>query len=428
MPQRSLALLLVLLSPLARGEWRFSGSAGAYHQQLGVEHSTASQNQRTGVEAQLRLDRRFESQWSFRSDLLVRSDFQARDSVEFFQPVPRQLYVQKRHSTLTFRIGLQTLQLDGPDVVNPADVIHARNWVDPLAPLLLGSAGISLSRELRSWQVELFYVPRQTPPVLPGEHSPWLPRRNRLPLETQDTTIRIPENVRYQYLGATELNGALDHNIAFKLQRKTDSLETQLVYFNGLAQSPFLTTQVTGTLTSINPTVIDVTSPVQLRPLYYRHQALAATFNLPFESWAIRGGLNWLGPIGTDPRVPRETTLLVVGAEKSVETSLGLITGVLDYARQRRQDEDQISFLRSVLEEALILGARVPWGEETSVFVGGIYDLVGNSSLGSLSITHRLNSRWSLEAQARFLQGPRDTLLGLYERHDSTTLKLLRFW
>lgn len=421
-------LLLSFCSLAAASEWKFSGSAGPYINQLGIESSTVTQSQKTGLYSELKLENKINSNWRFKSDTIIRTDFVARDSVEFFQWIPKNLYLQNKRGSLIFKAGFQTLAVDGPDVVNPADVIHAKNWIDPTSPLTMSSAGLSVAQEIDEWNWELFYVPRQTPAVLPGEHSPWLPRKNRLPIESEDLEIRIPNNVRYQNLGATELNNALDNNVTLKVQRKSENLEAQVLYYNGLSQSPFLTTRVSGTLISVNPDVILVDSPVRLKPLYYRHQALAGTFVIPFESWALRGGMNWLKPEGSDDRVPKETTLIVAGLEKSVETPIGLVTGIADYVRQKRQDADQISFLRSVFEEAVTFGLRVPWGEETTFFGGGLYDLVGSSSLYKISASRRLSSAWSAEASGQFLQGPSDTLVGLYDRYDSYTVKMMYYW
>lgn len=418
----------VVWSRLAVAGWEVSGSAGPYLHDLSVPASTVTQSEKTGFELDLHLENKLSSRWKFRSDLFFRNDFVARDSVEKFQFVPGNFYLQSRNKNITFKAGLQTLSVDGPDLVNPADIVHSKNWLDPTSPLTTGSAGLSLAYESGDWNWEAFYVPVQTAPVLPGEHSPWLPRENRLPIESEDTEIRIPNNVEYKYLNPTELNDARNHNVIFKVQRKSENLESQLIYYNGLAQSPFLTTRITGTLISVNPDVIAVDSPVRLMPLYYRHHAVAGTFNIPFESWAIHGGFNWLSPQGSDSRIPEETSLFTAGFEKSFDTSLGFITVIADYVRQERQDEDQISFLRSIFEEALTYGARIPYGEETQFFAGGLYDLAGESSVYKLGFTHRISSGWTMEGSAQFLQGPKDTLIGLYDSYDSYTLGFRYNW
>ncbi len=420
--------MLFLLTTPALAQWKFSGNVAPYFQKIGIETTPVSPSEKGGLTANLALENKINSQVRFKSDTWMRSDFFARDARENFQFIPKNFYLQHKTKSLTTKVGFQTLQLDGPDLMNPADVIHGKNWVDPTSPVSMSSAGLSFSQEKSDWNWEVFYVPRQTPAVLPGAHSPWLPRKNRLPIESEDTEIRIPDNVEYQYLGAKTLNHALNHNITMKLQKKTDSFEGQFVYYNGLSHSPYLLTRVTGTLLSVNPDIIAVTSPVKLIPLYYRHHAVAGTFNIPMGSWAIHGGMNWLKPQGSDERIPDETTLGVIGIEKSFETDLGMITGIVDYVRQKRQDADQISFLRSIMEEAVTGGVRIPLGEETQIFAGGLYDLVGKSSLYKASVSHRMTSSLSVEAQGQMLQGPSKTLIGLYQNYDSYQLKLIWSW
>jgi hypothetical protein len=420
--------LLLMVAGKAFSQWKFSGQAGTYFNQLGIGSSTVTQSQRGGLIFDFKLDYKFESSWKFKFDSGIRTDIVARDSSEFFQLVPKNIYFQKKVNSLQLKFGLQTLSIDGPDIINPADLVNPKNWIDPTSPLTMGSPGLSISQEMDEWNWELFYIPRQTAPVLPGEHSPWLPRENRLPIESQNLIVEIPDNVRYQHLKPLEVNSARDNNFAFKIQRKSEHLEAQLLYYNGLSQTPFLTTQVQGTLLSMGPDVILVDSPVKLRPLYYRHQAVAGTFLLPFDSWAIRGGFNWMKPQGYDSRLPKETNMMVLGFEKNFEASMGIITGIFDFVKQQRMDANQISFLRSIFEEAVTGGVRVPLGEETTLFAGGLYDLIGHSSLFKFSVNHRLSNAWSLEGGGQFLQGPDDTMIGIYQRHDSFQFKLLYSW
>lgn len=420
--------LLLFGAGSASAQWKFSGQAGSYVNQLGIPSSTVTQSQKAGLTADFKLDYKFESPWKFKFDTGMRTDFVARDAVEFFQLIPRNIYFQRKYGSLQFKFGMQTLAVDGPDIINPADLVNPKNWIDPTSPVTMGSPGISMSQEIDEWNWELFYIPRQTTAVLPGEHSPWLPRENRLPIESENVTVQIPDNVRYQYLSPDEINNARDNNVSFKVQRKSENLEAQLLYYNGLSQTPFVTTQIQGTLLSVNPDVILVDSPVKLKPLYYRQQALAGTFMIPFDSWAIRGGFNWLKPQGKDTRLPKETNMMVLGFEKSFETSMGLVTGIFDYIKQERLDANQISFLRSIFEEAVAGGVRIPFGEETTLFAGGIYDLIGHSSLLKFSVNHRLSNSWSMEGGGQFLQGPDDTLIGIYQQHDSFQFKLMYSW
>lgn len=421
-------LFILLFSFSAQANWKFSGSAGPYVNALTLPSSSLTPTTKSGLVTELKLDKKASHDWRFKSELILRSDFLAKDSIETFQWIPRSFYAQKKTSALTFRLGYQTLSIDGPDVINPADIVHSKNWIDPTNPITMGSAGLSVSQEIDAWNWEIFYIPYQTAPVLPGEHSPWLPRKNRLPLESENIEFRIPNNTQYQYLDSRQLHHALLHNIAAKVQRKTENLEVQAVYYEGLSQTPFVLTRVGANIIQTMPTqIFEVNSTVKLLPLYYRQQAVAGTFLIPLNTWAIKGGMNWMKPY-KDSRVPSETKTAVVGVEKNIETSLGMVTGIFQYIHQERLNSTQISFLRSFFEKAWSGGLRIPWGEETSFLLGGIYDQVGKSSLYKLSANHRLTNSWSLEAAAQYLQGPDKTLVGLYDRYDSYQLKALYYW
>jgi hypothetical protein len=420
-------LFFFFLVSQAQAQWKFSGNAGPYVNALGFPSTSVSPTTKTGVITELRLDRKAD-QWKVKSELFFRTDALAKDGVENFQFVPKNFYVQRKFSSLVFRLGYQTLSIDGPDVVNPADIVHSKNWIDPTSPITMGSAGLSMSQEIGKWNWEVFYIPYQTAPVLPGEHSPWLPRKNRLPIESNNLEIRIPDNQSYQYQSGRQLNHALANNFTAKVQRKSENLETQVIYYEGLSQTPFVLTRVGADLIQSSPTqILQVTSTVKLIPLYYRQQALAGTFLIPLNSWSIKGGMNWVKPV-RDYRVPGETTTAVVGVEKNYETSLGMVTGIFQYIHQQRLVSNQISFLRSFFERAWSAGLRVPFGEETSVLLGGIYDTVGDSYIYRFSANHRLTSSWSVEAGAQFLDGPKKTLVGLYDRYDSYQIKALYYW
>lgn len=429
--RKFLSTILILIAvPLpAFGEWKYSGNAGPYLNALTFSSSEETPTKKAGLMTEMKLEKKFNSTLRFRTDFLLRNDFLARDSVEQFQWIPKNFYVQKKYQSFVFRAGLQTLSIDGPDIINPADVIHAKNWIDPTAPLTMGSPGLSVAQDFNSWNWEVLYIPVQTTPILPGKHSPWLPRENRLPIESENTEMRIPKDVKYKYLPGEEISNAREHNVAFKLQQKSENIESQFIFYDGLNQSPFITIDAQATLVASSPTtILLLESPVGLRPLHYRQQALAGTFLLPFNSWAIKGGVNWLKPKGNDNRLPTESRSGVLGIEKSFETSFGLITFIGQHIRQENLSKNQISFLRSIFERAWSAGVRVPFGEETTLLAGGIYDEIGRSSLSQASLNRRLSNSWSIEGGAKFIQGPKKTLLGLYDRYDSYQLRALYSW
>ena len=179
--------------------------------------------------------------------------------------------------------------------------MHAQNWSQPTDPLTQGSLGVSFSLEQDIWQVEFLYVPLQTHPQLPSKKSPWWPRQKRFMIESEDTELLLGEDIEYQIADIEIIEDADRNNSTLLLKQKSESFESQFVFYNGLAMNPFLLTELNAQVISIDPKqILLLESPILLKPLGYRHTVLAATFLIPFETWSIKGGAQWLyGPDGT---------------------------------------------------------------------------------------------------------------------------------
>jgi hypothetical protein len=411
-----------MISGSALAEWMSSGSAQLFYQKYGVTEAKNFSNQTGGLDLNLKNDWKSKKLWRFRSDLELVTDQFSKDSEEGARFNPKNFLLENRSTPVTVKLGFQTLIPEGPDILNPADVIQSKDWKDPTSPRPLGSAGLSLSQEWNEWQWEALYIPRQTEPRLPGEQSLWWPREKRLPIESEFINeARIPADLDYKITDPVEINQALQNNIALRLQRKSEAFEAQLVYYQGLSQDPHL-------FFNASSTNFVLESPVTLIPFYYRHQVVAGTFVLPINTWSLKGGANWIKPIGSDERLPGEESTSVLGVEKNIETRKGIVTILLQHEEQKRQAQDQISFLRSLFENAWSLGLRIPWGEDTQFLGGVIYDTVGKSSVCKLSITRRFTDAFSVNLDGQWLEGPDETLVGLYTKYDRYGLGFTYYW
>ncbi len=426
-----LSLLFFILPVSAKegARWHSSGSFQAYYKQYSFNATDEAGNSAGGINGQWKADWKGLNHWRFKSDLDFQTDGISKAPSEKVRGNPRSFYIENKilenKGDLTLRAGYQTIVPEGPDFLNPADVIHSKDWKDPTNTKTLGSAGISLSHEGVDWQWEAFFIPQQTTPKLPGDRSPWWPRGKRIPIESDDTEFQVPGDIKYQITDGEEINKPFSNNYALRIQRKGQAFEGQAVFYEGLSQDPNVLIDSSGTLVALAPKLIlTMNSPVKLKPLYYRHQVLAGTFVWPFESWALKGGANQVKPMGDDPRLPGEVTTGVLGVEKNIETSKGMLTLILQHEVQRRQAKNQISFLKSIYENAWTFGFRIPWGEETQFIGGAVYDTVGKSSLCRLGASRRLNDSFSVELDAQLLQGPEETLLGLYDSYDSWRIGL----
>ena len=401
------------------------GAIQGYYKQFALSPNDESANAAAGFNSDLKFDLKSKSSGRFKADLEFQTDQVSKDAAEKFRFNPRSLYLEKKSSMVVMRAGFQTIIPEGPDFLNPADVIHSKDWKDPTNPRSLGSAGISLSHEGSIWQWEAFFIPVQTKPRFPGDRSPWWPRGKRIPIESNDTEFQVPSDIKYTVTDGEDINHSLSNNYALRLGGKGVSFEGQLVFYEGLSQDPNVVIDSSGTLIALSPKLILLmNSPVILKPLFFKHRALAGTFVVPLETWSIKGGASQTKPVGDDSRLPGEVMTGVLGFEKNFETSKGLVTLILQHEVQRREAKNQISFLKSIYENAWALGFRIPWGEDLQFLGGFIFDTVGKSSLARLGANLRLSDAISLEIDSQFLQGPEETLLGLYDKYDSLSLGL----
>lgn len=412
-------VFLFFINSIAKAEVSASGNLAVAARHFNFSSTSLYSSDSLLLAGQLKLDYSHLN-WKMHSDLEFQNDFNFKDSGRTTELELKSMFVEKSFRNFDAKIGVQTFILDGPDILNPADLVNAKNWTDPSQPKSLGSLALDISKEWGIWQLEVQYIPVQTTAVLPSEKSPWWPREKRLPIESEDTEIQIPNSIRYQFYAASELDFATQNNFALKLQRKTSELELGFLFYDGLAQDPFLLTQVSGTLVATVPKqVLSVQSPVILKPVYYRQRAVAGNFIAPFDSFSIKGGLNWLKPMGGDYRLPSESSTYVFGVEKNIEWPFGLTTLILQKEYQQKMSKGQVSFLRSIFENAISLAMRIPMGDDNTFLLVDIADQIGPSNLLRFSWEHRLSENFSSSIETQQLSGSSTSLLGLYDSYDS---------
>ena len=73
---KSVSWMMLLLIPMtAEAQWKFSGNVAPYFQKLGIHSTPVSPSEKGGISASLQAENKINSQWRFRSDTWIRSDF-----------------------------------------------------------------------------------------------------------------------------------------------------------------------------------------------------------------------------------------------------------------------------------------------------------------------------------------------------------------
>ena len=376
----------------------------------------------------------YQFQISSRADYKSRA-FKLKSDFTFQNQTPdtilqiKNLYFEVPQGGFKTRWGYQTLQIDGPDFANPAKVMNAENWTDPTNPLTLASLGVSVSLEYVQWQFDFLYIPQQTSTVLPHQKSPWWPRQKRLLIESEDTELKIPDDIQYEIRKNEMIDDADLNNFVFVMKQKSESIETQLVLYDGLSTNPFILTELTASVISLNPTqILLLESPVILKPIGYRHFVTAGTFLIPFDTWSLKGGLQFSKPKNSDERIPDSTQSATLGIEKNWDTSLGVTTHIFQLTHEPTAEKSQLSFLRSIFAKAVCYGVRIPLNDESDVLAAIIYDTIGKSSVHRSQFNFRMSESTSFSLAGQWLSGPKETLLNIYEDYDSYSAQITYHW
>jgi hypothetical protein len=384
--------------------------------------STKYSNSQTGFELSEKVVWELSKKWQFNADGKVIYDSQEKMAENRSSLVGRSLSLDWSHKSWLIRTGTQIQTQSFTDGLNPFDVIHAKYSRDPTSTQSFGSDGVSLQFDNGSLIGTLFYVPLQRVNLLPSPSSLWWPREKNLPIDSEFVNeAKIPSDVEYVISGGEEIDRARRNSYMFRAQWLNSDFEMAVQYYEGLAHDPKLFFSATST-----NFVLD--SPVELIPFYYRHRVVSAGLVLPIKDWTFKWAANQSQPLGNDSRLPEAESQTVFAIEKNQEFKFGLVTWILENSRQYRKAQNQISFLRSIYENAWILGLRIPLYDRHQFFIGGIYDSVGPSSIYRINYKIKITDQMSLELESQQLDGSEGTMLNLYKNHDHHMLKLNWLW
>lgn len=339
---------------------------------------------------------------------------------------PRELFIEYSREAFYLRAGYETLKFEGTDGLNPMDIASMKDLGDPLASPTRASAGVHVGYSGEKFDVEAMYVPRQTESSLPGEKSPWWPRRTSLPLRTEDVEARLPDRVEYSIAHRREENDALSNNVVARLQYLSDFGDFAIAGFEGASETPALHPVLTSTLISANPLVILLRSPVVVVPIDYRRRTGAALVSVPIGTWIVRLASRYDQPLGDSTNNPSWSGQTVGGVEKSWDIGSNSVTTILQGSLMHRPQGSSLISLQDVFDQAILFGVRYPMGDSWTVLASGLSNAKDGTLVSQLNVTRRWESGWSVEAGYIGLEAPSDSLLGSFAENDRATLEISR--
>jgi hypothetical protein len=331
----------------------------------------------------------------------------------------RDTYIEKKTEWAHLQAGSFVKIWEGPDGVNPMDIASVTNYRDPFANERIGSVGLAANG---SWGAHLswdaIYVPWQTPARMPGNNSPWWPRRPSQSLSMQGTQLFFPDSAEYDVQPHDQRGSALKDNWGARVQAHLEGLDLSLAYFVGAAQLPVVQGRIAGTFIRF-PDIIQLSNPVTVHAIDYRRRTAAAGVVWNAQSWIFRLAARYDQPFDGDTVLPGWSDQFVGAVERTaaiggqtVIFSLGLT-----YEDGARQNESPV-FNTDPFRRAVLAGARVPFSDDLVFFVSGLYDAYKTSSYAHLNLERKLGSNWSIDGSFDYIRGPDDSLMGIW-KHES---------
>lgn len=320
--------------------------------------------------------------------------------------------------TFKLKLGWQTIEWEGTDILNLADVVNSKNYARPLNPIPRASPSLRLTHEVGAWELDLLFIPKKVGHLYPNKKSYWLPRSRKIIIDSEKTEVSIPDSVEYELKNSEVLDSADSNNGGARISYRGPSFDMNIFGFEGSNVSGTLALE--GVPTEIGTqTKIELTSPVIVRPLEYRQRVVGGTITKPlFETWIFRFSTSSTNPVGADPRLPKPQSAFVSSLEKSMEFFRKSLIVSVAYFEVKKNEINQLALLRSIFEKAYSISGRFEFSDDSTWQGAIVHDSVGKSQLVHLEWEYRLSGQLSFGLLGDQFSGSSDTLLGSYDQFD----------
>ena len=336
---------------------------------------------------------------------------------------PRSAYLELSFSQNWFRAGFMTFKWEGTDGLNPMEIATMKDWSDPLNSQTRASGAVAYGRSGENYDLEVAYIPWQTRSLLPGEKSAWLPRQATFPLRTDEFELLLPQEVNYRYGEHQSLNDPRKHNATGRFQLRTSFGDMAVGYYEGLADTPAVVPTLNVVPVQVNPKqIFSLLNPVEVLPYDYRVRTVSGLYSKPLGPWILRLAARYDSPIGDDENIPSWSQNTVAGFERSFDLGPNTITAILQAAWVRVPESTSLLSVRDVFNRTILLGLRYPVGENWVFVYSAMASTRDASYFTRLDGSYRLNDNWKLNGTLEAIDGPSESLLGVFGRNDRATI------
>lgn len=341
---------------------------------------------------------------------------------------PRELYLAAEHESYYIQGGYFTLVYEGTDGINPMDIASMKYWGDPLAPITKASAGIHAGYTGNMFEFEAAYIPNQSPSTLPGEESAWYPRRVRFPLRSENIELLLPDKVDYILLNRQDIDHAFLHNYTARVQMRTDYGDAAAAYFEGAADTPLIVPTLDVIPISVSPKeVYQLQSPLRITPRHYRRRTVAGLVTVPVGEWIFRVASRYDAPLGSAKNFTTYSGESVLSIERSVTNNTeDLVTFILQGAIVEAPESTSLISIQDLLDKSVLLAMRWPMGDYWTTQLSALRSFSDESMFYTAQVTRTFATQWSGKLLFEILEGPPQSVMGLYDGNDRVSFELRR--
>ncbi len=418
-------LLLFSIHPAEAYEFQSSGDLRFSAGQIFSPNTKEITYQSLAIEPSLRSTRELKKNFNFNFDTWGSFDPLNQSTTDVFQLELNEFSIDHTAKGRRLKFGYSIRNWEGTDLINPMDLLHGKNWVDPLNGRARSGLGFFYDDAFGDFLLDFTYIFRQQTHRLPGSESPWWPRSVYLPTESESLVLLLNNPLEYRILDEEVLDHALDHNLALRLRYVFSDFEIAVAVTDGLANPPLITPLIEGDVVETSPRqVIRLRSPIEILPIIYRQRAIAGTFVWTLGDFILRVSANHIQPIGDDERLPSWSQLGVIGLERTFYLGNQMVTLLGQFIDSKRPDVNGVTLLTSLFQKSYMTGIRYAPSERWTYLFALFQETTTWSKLIRNEITWSFKDTWSLSGEITLFEGPEESAIGTYDRNDSGYLRL----
>ena len=299
-------------------------------------------------------------------------------------------------SWVDLNLGFWTLSPEGTDINNIFEVIHGKDYRQPLASENLGSLGALIDFHFSNADFKLFYIPKNRKSLLPDTQSPWWPRTEALPVTNSSGTFLLPDNISYDYRNDSELNHPFDNNFGALGKWTAGPIDFYGFYFSGANQIPQVSPHFNIDVTSITPLVGVVRPPVDLDLTWIKSEHLGGGITTAFDNLILKTFCKSEKDFYADPIFSTACTF-------AAESNLNMSRYSLHYFLQanrlwKNNSNSELQTLLGFFEKSSAVGFLIDLNPENSLSGAVVY----NEKSPAYLISLRYEKKWTDSLRTNF--------------------------